>query len=196
MARQFRGISDVFIAKVLSNTEEGITFDTPKRLFHVATVSKETESDSSTVYLDNKPMIVISSEGADTVTFTGSAVELDVLAEITGKIYDKDLDMMIDCEREVSDWAVGYKEDMTDGTSRYNWRFVGQFSIPSEEANTKDDGTDSTGQELTYTGVMTQAKFVKAGNKSAKGVVVTNAKADVSTWFESVHTPDDITVSA
>lgn len=196
MAKQFRGISDVFIAKVLTDTAEGITYETPKRLFNVATVSKEVESESSTVYLDNKPMIVISSEGADTITFTGAAFDLDVLAEVIGKKYDETLDMMIDTEREINEWAVGYKEDMTDGTSRYNWRYKGQFSIPAEEASTKDDGTDSTGQEITYTGVMTEATFEKAGNKSAKGVVVTNAKADVSTWFESVQTPDDVKAKA
>lgn len=191
-ARQFRGVSDVYVAKVLTDNEEGITFDTPKRLCFTATVSKETSSDSATVYLDNKPMIVVSSEGADEITITGSVIDLDVLAEIIGKTYDKDLDMLIDTERVPDYFAIGYVEGMTDGTKRYSFRYKGMFSIPGEEVNTADDGTDSTQQSLTFTGIMTEAKFEKAGNKGAKGIVVSDAKADVSDWFTAVKTPDEI----
>ena len=194
--KQFRGISDVYVAKVLTDNEEGITFDTPERLMYVARVGKEVSSDSSSLFYDNKAMAVINSEGADAITIEGSALELSMLAKITGKVYDEALDMFVDSERSVDYFALGYKEKMLDGTYRYNWRMKGTFAIPSVESNTENDGTDSNGQTVNFTGVYTEHKFEKANNKPAKGIVVSDASADVSDWFEAVKTPDDIVAKA
>ena len=68
------------------------------------------------------------------------------------------------------------------------------FSIPNEEANTKTDGTDSNGQELTYTGITTTHKFTKNGNKGANALVTDDGLglANVSTFFSTVTDPDTI----
>ena len=194
--KQFRGISDVYVAKVLTDNEEGITFDTPERLMYVARVGKEVSSDSASLFYDNKAMAVINSEGADAITVEGSALDLNMLAKITGKVYDEALDMFVDSEREVEYFALGYKEKMLDGSYRYNWRMKGTFAIPSTEANTENDGTDSNGQTVNFTGVYTEHKFAKANNKPAKGIVVSDTLADVSDWFEAVKTPDDVVAKA
>ena len=194
--KQFRGISDVYVAKVLTDNAEGITFDTPERLMYVARVGKEVSSDSSSLFYDNKAMAVINSEGADAITIEGSALDLNMLAKITGKTYDEALDMFIDSERSVDYFALGYKEKMLDGSYRYNWRMKGTFAIPSVEANTENDGTDSNGQTVNFTGVYTEHKFEKANNKPAKGIVVSDSLADVSDWFEAVKTPDDVVAKA
>ena len=193
--KQFRGVSDLYIAEVTADGESYVT-GTPERLAYVASVSKEVSSDSASVYYDNKAMIVINSEGSDEISIEGSVIELETLAKITGKIYDADLDMYIDSERTQKYFALGYKEKMVDGTFRYVWRLKGTFAIPAEETSTEDDGTDSNGQTITYTGIYTEATFTKANNGSAKGVVVSDAKADVSDWFEEVKTPDTVVVKA
>lgn len=193
--KQFRGISDVYIAKVITDTAEKFECDTPKRLCYAARVGKEVSSDSATLYLDNKAMLVVNSEGSDEITIEGSALELDVLAEITGKTYNAELDMFIDGERKVEQFAVGYREKMTDGSYRYNWRLKGTFAIPATESSTEDDGTDSVGQTVNFTGVYTEHKFANAENKSAKGIVVTDKFADVSTWFTEVQTPDTVKIA-
>ena len=194
--KQFRGISDVFVAKVLTDDEEGITFETPERLMYVARVGKEVSSDSASLFYDNKAMAVVNSEGADAITIEGSALDLPMLAKITGKIYDETLGMLVDSERSVDYFALGYKEKMLDGTYRYNWRMKGTFAIPSTEANTENDGTDSNGQTVNFTGVFTEHKFEKAGNKPAKGIVVSDESADVTDWFTTVKTPDDVVAKA
>lgn len=194
--KQFRGISDVYVAKVLTDTEEGMTFDTPERLMYVARVGKEVSSDSASLFYDNKAMAVINSEGADAITIEGSALDLNMLAKITGKTYDEALDMFVDSERTVDYFALGYKEKMLDGSYRYNWRLKGTFAIPAVEANTENDGTDSNGQTVNFTGVYSEHKFEKANNKPAKGIVVSDTLADVSDWFEAVKTPDDVVAKA
>lgn len=192
--RQFKGISDVYIAEVTSDDGTTYSTGTPERLMYTARVSKEVSSDSATLYYDNKAMAVVNSEGSDEITIEGSALELSTLAKITGKIYDEATGMFIDSERTVKNYALGYKEKMLDGSYRYNWRLKGTFAIPATEANTESDGTDSNGQTVNFTGIFTETAFTKAGNNGAKGVVVSDETADVTGWFEEVKTPDTVVV--
>lgn len=191
--KQFRGISDVFIAEVVTDNGETYETGTPERLMYVARVGKEVSSDSAALYYDNKAMAVINAEGSDEITLEGSALELSTLAKITGKKYDEETGMFMDTEREPKYFALGYKEKLLDGTYRYNWRYKGLFAIPATESNTENDGTDSNGQTVNFSGVYTEHSFTKT-NGPAKGIVVSDEKADVSTWFEAVQTPDDVKV--
>lgn len=188
--KQFRGISDVYIAEVTTDGETYVT-GTPERLMYVARVGKEVSSDSAALYYDNMAMAVVNAEGNDEITLEGSALELETLAKITGKMYDAETGMFIDSEREPKYFALGYKEKMLDGTCRYNWRFKGLFSIPATESNTENDGTDSNGQTVNYSGVYTEHAFTKS-NGPAKGIVVTDELADVTDWFTEVQTPDTV----
>ena len=66
--------------------------------------------------------------------------------------------------------------------------------MPEATSATEDDGTDSNGQELTFTGVNTIHKFTNTG-KTAKGVVIDSR---ISTFtdtavFAQVVTPDNLT---
>lgn len=193
--KQFRGVSDLFFAEVTKDDGETYETGTPERLAYVARVGKDVTSDSASVFYDNKAMIVINSEGADEISIDSSVIELPALAKITGKVYNEELDMYVDSVRTVKYFALGYREKMVDGSFRYNWRLKGTFAIPAEEASTEDDGTDSNGQSLVYTGIFTETQFVNAGNNGAKGVVVSDEKADVSKWFDTVQTPDTVTVA-
>lgn len=110
---------------------------------------------------------------------------------------------MIDSEREERYFALGYRTKGTDGKYHYIWRLKGTFAIPAEENSTENDGTDTTGTTLTYTGIHTTHKFTKGKYDSetstwskgtAKGVVVDERKglADVETFFDAVVTPDTL----
>lgn len=189
---EFRGIDSVYYAKVLSDTKDEITFETPKYLCPVAELGKTTEASSEAHYYDNKALISLTSEGADEVTLTTSAIPIDVLAEITGKYFDEALGMMAENSGIAPDIALLYRTKGTDGNYRYVTRYKMKASIPEETIATEDDGTDANGQELTLTGVSTVHEFAKGG--SAKSVIVDTryGTADVSTWFDTVHTIDDV----
>lgn len=193
---EFRGIDSVYYAKVLSDTKDEITFDTPKYLCPVAQLGKTTEASSEAHYYDNKALISLTSEGADEVTLTTSAIPIDVLADITGKYFDETLGIMAENSGIAPDIALMYRTKGTDGEYRYVTRYKMKASIPEETVATEDDGTDANGQELTLTGVSTVHEFAKGG--SAKSVIVDTryGKADVSTWFESVQTIDDVKAQA
>lgn len=196
---EFRGVDNLVYAEVLTddNGESGYTTGEVKTLAPVATISKEVETSSESHFYDNLPLIVINSEGADTVSITCMPPALEILAEITGKDFDADLGMMVEGESAPKYFAIGYRTKGTDGKYRYVWRLKGQFAFPSEEVNTENNGTDTTNTTLTFTGISTTHKFAKK-NKPAKAIVVDEriGNADLSTFFDTVNTPDTVKAKA
>ena len=193
---EYRGVSDLVYAEVTKDDNEtsgGYVTGEVKSLAPVAEISKTTESSSEAHYYDNKPLIVIDSTGADELTLTVAAIPLDVLADITGQVYDETLGALIEGERTPKYFAIGYKTKKTNGDEVYVWRYKGTFAIPDETAATENDGTDANGQELTFTGVTTTHKFTK-NNAGAKALVVDTGAgtADVSKFFDAVTTPDTL----
>lgn len=190
---EYRGIEGFVIAEVTEDTLETYTTGDVGSVAGVAELGKETASESEAHYYDNIPAVVIDSVGADTVTVAVSGIPLPVLAKMTGQFYDETLDMLVEGEREPKYFAMGYRTAKTDGTEVLVWRLKGTFAIPSSSHKTKDSGTEGLGQELVYTGISTTHKFTKTG-KGAKAINVDTSaeKADVSTFFDEVTTPDTL----
>ena len=205
---EFRGVDNLVYAEVTGDDNEtsgGYVTGEVKTLSPVATIAKSTDSSNEAHYYDNNPMIVVSSESADELTLTVAPPSLEILAEITGKSFDPDTGMMVDGERVVKYFAIGYRTKGTDGKYRYVWRLKGTFGIPDETNETENDGTDTTNTELTFTGIATTHKFTKgkyngkAWEKAqVKGVIVDERfdKADLSTFFSTVQTPDTVTAKS
>lgn len=193
---EYRGIEGLVYAPITEDTTENFTTGEVKELAGTSELTRTTESSSEVHYYDNMPAITIESTGSDEVTCTVSAIPLDILADITGQVYDKTTDTFIEGARENKYFALGYKTKKTDETEVYVWRLKGTFSIPESTHITEDDGTDANGQELTYTGISTTHKFTKT-NKGAKAInVLADGKANVTDFFKTVQTPDTITAKA
>ena len=151
-------------------------------------------------------MIVINSEGADTITITMAPPALAMLAKITGRQFDPVTGMLIDTVRDNKYFAIMYRTKGTDGAYRYVSRLKGQFNIPDETNATENDGTDTNNTQIEFTGIYTEYEFTKGRynsvlsaweKASAKGVVVDTryGLADVSTFFNAVQTPDTVAAS-
>lgn len=166
---KFRGIDACYIAKLLQDGSI-IEWDDPIKLFPIGEVGKTTSSDSATDYADNKALIIVNSEGADDIALTGFGISLSQLALITGKTFDETKGVFLDTMREIGYFALMYREKLTNGHYRYVVRYKGTFSIPDEGSTTENDGTDSMGQTINYTGIFTEHEFTNGG--SAKGLVV------------------------
>ena len=198
---EYRGVDNLFIAEVIEDSSSAYTCSTPVHLAPVAEIGKTTDASSEAHYYDNKAMIVINSESADTITITMAPPELAKLATITGKSFDPTTGMMIDSPRQNKYFALMYRTKGTDGKYRYVSRLKGQFSFPDETSATENDGTDTNNSSVKFTGIYTEHKFVKGmyngsawESASAKGVVVDTRYelADVSQFFDAVQTPDTI----
>ena len=202
MVDEFRGTDELYCAEVLTDDNEldgGYTTDTPFKLAPVAEIARSTEVSSETKYYDNAPAMTINAEGADTITLTVPVLPIATLGYITGKLVDETTGALFDGESVPKKFALGYRLGLTDGTYRYVWRYKGTFAIPDETSTTKNGGTDSNNQSLTYTGVTTQHKFTKAldsqGNPTPQKALVVDerdGKADLSDFFETVTTCDTL----
>lgn len=193
---EYRGIDKVYYAKLLTDTEEGITYDTPKFLCPVAELGKETETSSEAHYYDNKSLISITCEGADTVTLTTSVIPLAVLADLTGRYFDESIGAMSENAGNAPDIALLYRTKGTDGYYRYVVRYKCKASIPSETIHTEDDSTDSNGQELELTGINTIHDFTKGGSAKALVVDTRYGNPDLSDFYTQVKNIDTIEAKA
>lgn len=191
---EYRGIDSVCYAKVVADTAEGITWETPKPLCPVAELSKETETSSAAHYYDNKALISLTSEGADTVTLSTAVIPIDVLADITGRYFDASTGAMSENIANAPDIALLYRTKGTDGQYRYVVRYKCKANIPSDTVSTEDDGTDANGQELTLTGVNTVFDFKNGGSAKALVVDTRYGNADLADFFTEVKTIDTIAV--
>lgn len=200
---EYRGVDSLYLAKVLKDTAEEFTCDEPVHFAYVAEVGKTTDSSSEPHYYDNKPMIVVSSESDDKITIVIAPPELERLSAITGKSFDPETGMMVEGPSKNDYWAIMYRTKGTDGAWRYVSRLKGRFGTPEESTKTEDDGTETTNTSVEFTGIYTTHEFDKGRYNdttkkwekgSAKGIVVDEryGKADVSTFFEKVQTPDTI----
>ena len=199
---EFRGVDNFNFARVITDDETGYETETPIHI-PVQEVGKSTDSSSEAHYYDNKAMIVVNSESADTITLTVAPPALEYLAKLIGKSFDETLGMLVDSEKNNDYFAITYRTKGTDGHYRYVSRLKGTFGIPEETNATENDGTDTNNMQLTFTGIYTAHEFTKGKYNSdkkawekgsAKGIVVDDRydKADLSTFFDSIQTPDTI----
>lgn len=200
MAVEFRGCKRLVFAEVTKDDSTGYTTGTVKELAPVAEISKTVETSSEAKYYDNKAAIVINSEGADTVTFTVAIPDDEILADITGRVYDSTKKMFIEAPRANKYFAVGYilGETGEGEDERCVWRYKGTFNIPDETSATENDGTDSNNMSIEFTGIYTEHEFTNGGGvgvkNSAKAMFIRksdNVMAE-DDFFETVTTPDTL----
>lgn len=189
----WRGIKGLVCAEVLTDTAESMTFGKVFPLAALSKLSKTTELSSTTKYYNNKAALVLRGVGADEVSMDASGIQEADQAEIMGEYYDEVTGMYVEGEPETKYYAIGYITEDTAGNERYVWRLKGVFSYPETEHATKDDGTDSSGSTLTYTGINSNCEFTKTG-KTAKAVVVLASKytGGEDAFFAEVQTPDTV----
>lgn len=200
---EYRGVDNFYFAEVLQDDENGYVCGVPVHI-PVQEIGKSVDASSEAHYYDNKAMIVVNSESADTITLTIAPPSLENLATLIGKTFDASTGMMIDSPRVNKYFAIMYRTKGTDGKYRYVSRLKGQFNIPEESVKTEDDSTDTENTEIEFTGIYTDYEFTKGKieggewvKSGVKGIVVDTryGLADVSTFFNSVQTPDTVGAS-
>lgn len=203
---EFRGVDNFYFAEVIEDDANGYSCGTPVHI-PVQEIGKATDSSSEAHYYDNKAMIVVNSESADTITLVLAPPALQLLAQMTGKSFDATTGMMVDSPRQNKYFAIMYRTKGTDGGYRYVSRLKGQFNIPEESVQTENDGTDTTNTSIEFTGIYTEYEFTKGiyhtdtqtwEKAGVKGIVV-DARyglADLSTFFSVIQTPDSVQVAS
>lgn len=193
---EFRGCDNVVVAEVTKDDATGYTVGNVIPLAPAGQISKTTENSSETHFYDNVGAIVINTEGADEVTITVPALNLDQLAIVTGKSIDSATGAYIDDEGTEKYYALGYRIQLTDNSYRYVWRLKGMFTnIPDEDSTTRSNNVDTNNQSIIFTGNRTLYSFQAGTIKGRTKAVVIDERdglADVSGFFNQVITPDNV----
>ena len=157
---EYRGIRSVVIAKVTKNDTTGYTADNWERMSGCQSLAVTKNESSESHFYDNAARVIIDAEGADELAIVLSLLANKTRAKVDGVEYDETTDMIIDTPRKKDYFAVGYIGEKTDGTEEINIYYCGKFSGGGETHNTKDDGTEATNVEYTYTAIHTMAQIV------------------------------------
>jgi phi13 family phage major tail protein len=202
---EYRGIRSLVFAEVTKDDTDSYEVEAWEELSGVQAVAVAKNESSESHFYDNAARIVIDAEGADELTLTVSVLANKTRAKLDGVEYDEATDMIINTPKKRKYFALGYIGEKTDGTEEFNIFYKGKFSGGGETHNTKDDGTEATNVEYTFTGVHTSAKILTLADgtkktvKSAKfpaSATVTEAKV-FGTFAEGVSevspmSPDEI----
>jgi len=192
-ATEFRGVDNLVYALITEDSEENYTTGDVKDLAPIGKASKKIDQNKITKYYDNKPAFTIQSRGADNLTLTVAVIELPVLAEITGQAVDSITGAIYEGgEKKDKYFALGYRTKKVDGTYSYIWKYKASAQIPDEESTTENESTDSTPQELLITCVNTIHEFQKGGSLKGIRVDESDGKANLTSFFGSVTTPDTL----
>lgn len=196
---EYRGVRNLVIAELTETVdEEGTTKETygeVQPLSGVQEISGEVNESNETHYYDDMSAIVVDSEGDDTYTLTVSIPAKKTRALIEGTTYDEQTGALIGSKKVKKYFALGFIADKINGSEEYNWIYKGKFSGGGKTHTTKNDGTDATNMEYTYTSIHTATKYQKGGD--CKYLSVDNdGKANLDTFFDKVTTPDDLKASA
>ena len=192
---EYRGIENLVVAELIETIDENgqivEEYGDVQPLSGVQQVSGEVNEASEAHYYDNMAAIVVDSEGEDTYTLVVSIPSKKTRALIEGTTYDEATGALIGTKKNKKYFALGFIANKLNGTDEYNWIYKGKFTGGNKTHDTKNDGTDATNMEYTFTSIHTSTKFNKGGN--CKYLSVDNdGKANLSTFFDTVTTPDTL----
>ena len=176
--REYRGIRGLVIAEITQDNTAGYVTGNWQELTGVQAVAKATNESSEAHYYDNQAAIVIDSEGNDEYTLTVSVLDKKTKALIEGTYYSETNGVLVSTPKVKKYFALGFIGEDTDGNEEFNIVYKGKFSGGNETYNTKNDGTDATGVEYTFTAIHTSFKDTLGGvKKSVKSVQVEASEA-------------------
>lgn len=193
------GLDSLYVAVISQDDSTAYTAGTPEYFAPAAEASAEPATNRETQYADNQPYDTMVNEGETTINLTVTGIPLEMLALVTGKVFNAASGRMWDNGATPPDVALGFRSKKSNGSYRYQWFLKGKFSAPNEEAATETDTPDPKTQQLVFTAIRTTYKWnLGSVTDSVKRVVgdtdTTNFSA--TNFFTQVQTPATTSVSA
>jgi len=193
------GLDSLYVAEVTQDDASGYAAGTPEWFAPAAEASMAPAVNRSTQYADDQAYDAHSSEGETTIQLTVTGIPLEMLAKITGRVYDAATGRMFDNAGTPPEYALMFRSQKSNGGYRYYSYLKGKFDMPGEEAASKTDSPDPKTTQVTFTAVKTIYKFdlgsIDDGVKRVVGDTdATNFSA--TGFFLQVQTPATTTPDA
>ena len=181
------GLDNVVIAKVLSDSSEGISFGDVIALKGAVNATVNPNSDVAVDFADNGPFFSASNRGNTELNLEMIDVDVDVLAQLLGqrKVNGITVETPLD---QSSDYALGFRVWLAgkdgSGNNRYQyfWYAKGKFSVPETGGETKTDSLNFG--HISVTAQFVQTQYVPNGQET--GTICTHIRTDDPTVPASV----------
>lgn len=181
------GLSNVVIAKVLSDDDNGITYGPVKALKGAVNATVNPNSSVETDYADDGAFFATGSRGNTELALEMIDVDPDTLAEMLGQ--QKSNGVTAETAMDQAPYfAMGFKvwiagtDANGDNRYEYRWYSKGKFSVPESGGTTKKETIEFGHTNMTAQFVSPQ--FVPSGAKA--GIIGTHCRTDDPTVPESV----------
>lgn len=194
------GLSSLYVAEVTQDDALGYAAGTPEYLAPAAEASQEPTTSFEIQYADDQPYDVMTSEGDTKINLTVTGMPIEMLAKITGRVFDPTTGRMFDNAGVAPYFALSFRSLKSNGKYRYYQYLKGKFDMPKEETATKGEKPEPKTLQLTFTAIKTVYKFDLGGGvfDSVKRVVgdedTTNFNG--ANWFNAVQVPGVGSISA
>ena len=181
------GLDNVVIAKVLSDSSDGISFGEVIALKGAVNATVNPNSDVAVDFADNGPFFSASNRGNTELNLEMIDVDVDVLAQLLGqrKVNGITVETPLD---QSSDYALGFRVWLAgkdgSGNNRYQyfWYAKGKFSVPETGGETKTDSLNFG--HISVTAQFVQTQYVPNGQET--GTICTHIRTDDPTVPASV----------
>jgi len=186
------GLDSLYLAEVTQDDAAGYAADTPEYLAPAATAGQAPATSFETQYADDNPYDVMTGEGPTAISLEVTSIPMEMLAKITGKVFDAVSGRMFDNKAEAPYMALSFRSLKSNGSYRYYQYLKGKFDMPQEETETKGETPSPKLNALTYTAIPTVYEFDLGDiNDNVKRVMGDEDTTNFSgaTWFDQVQTP-------
>ncbi len=195
------GLKDVHAALVTQDDAAGYAADVPESFAPAIEASAEAETSQETQFADDQPYDVMTGEGPTKITLTTTNIPIATLAKYLGKVFDVTTGRMYDAGGGATppDAALSFRSVKSNGSYRFFQYLKGKFSVPKDEAATKESKATPKPQQIVFTALNTVHVFDLGDEEKTVKRVVGDEDAtnfDGSTWFDQVQVPGVATPSA
>jgi len=197
--RSLIGLDSLYVAEVTADSAAAYTAGTPAWLAPAAEASQEPTTSFEIQYADDQPYEVMASEGETKIALKVTGIPLEMLAKITGRVWDATTGRMYDNAAVPPYFALSFRSQKSNGSYRYYQYLKGRFDMPKDEAATLAEKAEPKTVDLTYTAIRTVHKFDLGDiDDTVKRVVGdTDVVAfSATSWFSQVQVPGVVTPSA
>lgn len=180
------GLQDIYYAKLLSGdtATEAPVYETPKALLPAITANVTPTVESATLHGNDGPIITANALSEIEVEIGVANLDLEQQADLLGSKIDADTGLLWDnSDDQAPEVALGFRRSMSDGSFVYTWLLKGKFTLPTEEATTKQGEIEF--QTPTITGTFLKRIYdgewrVRADSRNA------DSAAAIAAWFTKV----------
>lgn len=181
------GLNNMVYAKLLTDTVEGATYETPKKIARAISAGLTPITGSADLYADDGLAETAESRNGVEVEIGVDELPTQVQADLLGHGISPS-GGLIKKTTDVSPYvAIGFRSPNSDGSDKLVWLFKGKFAVPSESFATK-------GENIEFQTPTISARFLRRDfdnsyqysiNTGDEGV----SKTAVDSWFTEVADP-------